>query len=97
MKGTKYKLLVAPSVYEYMHHHAQMEIIEIYLPEIKVAFNDEGFIFRAEEERYSNQANQAQKLEEVVVSAKDAKVFLEKVESEEKAKEAIGRYLALSK
>ncbi len=93
MKGIQYNLIVSDSSSE-LGHGGEYTLTEIYLPDIGIAFNTKGFIFRADGDRYKRASK---RLEDVAVSNEDAKLFRQQVETEERAKEVAGKYLKIFK
>jgi len=52
IKGIIYLIEVADSFLDWTHGCTYL-IVEVYLPSLGIAFNEKGYIFRADEDRYS--------------------------------------------
>lgn len=95
--GKKYKLPVVDSFLEFSHGMYRY-IEEIYIPELGIAFNEEGHVFKASEDRYagfkfpSGREVEAEFLGEVEVPSRDAKEFTRFVELKEKLRDITGKY-----
>lgn len=51
VRGIRYRLPVVESVLDWTHGFYRY-IEEIYIPELRIAFNEAGYVFRTEEDRY---------------------------------------------
>ena len=95
--GKKYKLPVVDSFLEFSHGMYRY-IEEVYIPELSIAFNEEGHVFRVGEDRYvgfklpSGKEVEAEFLGEVEVSSKDAEEFVRFVELKEKIENIVDKH-----
>lgn len=95
--GKKYKLPVVDSFLEFSHGMYRY-IEEIYIPELGIAFNEEGHVFKSDEGRYvgfklpSGRKAEAEFLGEVEIPSRDAEEFIRFVELKERIKDVAGKY-----
>ncbi len=97
VKGRRYKVPIVRSFLDWSH--GAYEIIEeIYVPELGLAFNKEGCVFRANEDRYkpmklpSGKEVPVEYLGEVDISKEDAEFLLKFIKLKEKVEIIIGKY-----
>ncbi len=100
VKGKRYLVPVVESFLDWSHGVYEY-IEEIYLPEIGVAFNERGYVFRTGDERYkslklpSGEEVHVKYLGDVDIDEKDIEVIKEYLEYKEIVNKIIKKYIEM--
>jgi hypothetical protein len=70
VRGIKYRLPVVDSSFLDWTHGSYRYIEETFIPELKIAFNEAGYVFRTEEDRYRGLELPGNRVVECVASGK---------------------------
>jgi predicted RNA methylase len=93
----KYKLPVVESVLDWTHGFYRY-IREIYIPEFKIAFNEAGYVFTTNEDRYrdlelpNNKIVKCEILETIELEDEDIDVLRKYLNTKENIKKIIEKY-----
>ena len=99
MLGKKYRLPVVKSTLDYLHSMYYL-IEEIYLPEVGIAFNEEGYVLEipSEDKRYkglkllTGKVIPSEYLGQVEVKDEDVEVLKKFVELKKQVEEVVRKY-----
>jgi hypothetical protein len=97
VRGIKYRLPVVESVLNWTHGLYRY-IEEIFIPELKIAFNEAGYVFKTEEDRYkglelpSNRVVECIALGSVELEDEDVDVLEEYLKVKESVDKIVKKY-----
>lgn len=101
VQGKRYRVPVVESVLEYFHSVYHV-VEEVYVPEVGLAFNEEGYVFevRREDERYkplrlpTGEEVPVEYLGEVEVEEQDLKILRQYLELRRQVTQIIRKYFS---
>ena len=97
VRGRRFRVPIVDSHLDWAHGLYRY-VEEIYLPELKIAFNNEGYVFEADEKRYKpmelpdGREIYVEYLGEVEVPEEDVKLLLRFLDLKKRVKNLISRY-----